>query len=158
MKDKLIKEIVEAYKIKIRPLLGLSLLYKTAAWVIVCVLILSATVALAKDSGLRSELIEGNLAPLFSRDYFKDLFFTPLWIVAGFLFNLARKTEYDLIRKQRFELMAFLKGKKEKVEVIEVLDFLHNGYDPDKEYWNRKKQQRDVIKQSGEIQPSDLKI
>lgn len=157
-KDNRVEKMKELYLIYIRPWLGMSFIYKVAAWVIVLVLTISATYSLLTDSGLIKEISNNGLGVILSKAYFKDFFFTPLWIVAGFLFNLANRHESQQIKKQKSDLLAFLKGKKEDVKVVEVLDFLHEGYDHVKDYIERDRKRKKVIEDSSSIPDEQLRI
>jgi len=152
------EKIHEIYLVRIRPWLGLSLVYNILAWLIVAVLAASAAYSLLTDVGLIEQITNDGLGVILSKTYFKDFFFTPLWIVAGFLFNLANKKESQQIKKQKSDLLAFLKGKKEDVKVIEVLDFLHDGFNPIQDYRDRTKKRDKVITDSDNVPDEQLRV
>ncbi len=152
------QSIEDFYLVHVRHLMILPLIYNTLAWIIVLVLAASAGYRMFLDVGLLSEVQVEGMGVLLSKTYFKDFLFTPLWVVAGFLFSLANRKQLENAKEQKSNLLAFLRGKGETVKVVEVLEYLHNTVNPAEDYRKRVADKVRIIADSEAVTDEQLKV
>ena len=144
--------------LKCRRFFTMVAFYKLLGVAITALLFLSATYSAVMDLDLVDEVFNlGSWSPIFSKEYFKDLFFSPLWLLAAFFFSKANSHDYMNWKKQKNGIEGHLMGK-EQVFVKDILKFLVDEYSIEGEYAAAEEDRQNLKTDSESLNNEDLRV
>lgn len=150
--------IIYLYEDYIKPIASIRFLCRALGVLIVGVLIASAIYSLRQDVTFLPDLTHNNSwSVLFEREYFKNLFFSPLWILSSLLFAYASRADYKEWKERRSNLLMFLKDKDE-VHSKDVEDIILDGFDAKKERRKREREARKIAKKAKGVTSEEQKV
>lgn len=136
----------------------MSNFYNVLGLVTILVLLISAIYSAALDLGLADDVLKSNgWGPILTKEYFKELFFSPLWLLAAFFFSKANSHDYSSWKKQKHRIEGYL-YKKDTVQTRDILKFLVNEYSIQDEYSSVADDRNRMINEAAALSADELKI